>query len=178
MARKMIGIIGVILLAFVATSCTVRSYVQERNRVDQEMPGNAGCLQGSCQPVDRSNIRKTRKTYVLEFTKNPKNVETQDNMSEDIYSETYVEDDSDSYTKSSYKKSESVVIYNNEEPVAKEETVYVDYVVQEGDTLQKISKKSYDTYKRWYEIYEINKDVLPNPDRIKPGKVIKIPQPK
>ena len=62
----------------------------------------------------------------------------------------------------------------NEE--ASSEPTFVEYKIEEGDTLQKISKKFYDTYRRWNEIYEANKDVLSSPDRIKPGKVIRIPQ--
>ena len=41
--------------------------------------------------------------------------------------------------------------------------------------VQKISKKFYDSYSAWPQIYEINKDVIGNPDRIKPGIVIQIP---
>ena len=178
MARRIVGIIGIVLLAFVVTSCTVRRYVQEKTRVDQKMVGNEGCFQGECEAIDRSDMRKTRKTYVLEITKNPKNAGIQENVSEDFYSEGYVEDADDS---SVDIESESVVIYDaeeSEEPAVEVEIVYVDYTIEEGDTLQKISKKFYDTYKRWYEIYEVNKDVLPNADRIKPGKVIKIPQAK
>ncbi|MDP8265024.1 MAG: LysM peptidoglycan-binding domain-containing protein [Candidatus Aceula lacicola] len=174
MARRIIGIIGVVLLAFVVTSCTVKRYVQEKSRVDQEMVGNEGCFQGECELIDRSGIRKTRKTYVLEIIKNPKNAGIQEDVPEDFYSEGYVEDAGDAVV-----ESEDVVIYDAEEssePAVEVEIVYVDYTIAEGDTLQKISKKFYDTYKRWYEIYEVNKDVLPNADRLKPGKVIKIPQ--
>jgi nucleoid-associated protein YgaU len=50
-----------------------------------------------------------------------------------------------------------------------------EYVVQKGDTLQKISMKFYDTHNKWNRIYEANKDILPNPNRIKPGVTIRIP---
>ena len=49
------------------------------------------------------------------------------------------------------------------------------YVVQKGDTLQKISDKMYGTTKRWKEIYEANKAELKSPDHIKPGQEIVIP---
>ena len=49
------------------------------------------------------------------------------------------------------------------------------YVVQKGDTLQKISNKMYGTTKRWKEIYEANKAELKSPDHIKPGQEIVIP---
>ncbi len=176
MARKVIGIIGIVFLAFATASCSVRSYVQDKSRVDQEMRGNAGCLQGSCESVDRSDVKKTRKTYVLEFTKNPKNAGIQEGDTNEFYSK---ECDNVNSSDGSLDKQKSVVIYDAQQEMIQEpEVVYVDYEIQEGDTLQKISKKFYDTYKRWYEIYEINKDMLPNPDRIKPGKVIKVPQSK
>ncbi len=49
------------------------------------------------------------------------------------------------------------------------------YVVQKGDTLQKISDKIYGTTKQWKTIYEANKDTLKSPDLIKPGQELVIP---
>jgi len=49
------------------------------------------------------------------------------------------------------------------------------YTVQKGDTLQKISQKFFGTTKKWYKIYEANRDVLKSPDKIYPGQVINIP---
>ena len=57
--------------------------------------------------------------------------------------------------------------------IAKEESKT--YVVQKGDTLQKISDKMYGTTKRWKEIYEANKAVLKSPDFITPGQENTIP---
>ncbi|MBN1869684.1 MAG: LysM peptidoglycan-binding domain-containing protein [Candidatus Omnitrophica bacterium] len=50
-----------------------------------------------------------------------------------------------------------------------------EYTVQKGDTLQKISKKFYDSYSKWPKIYEANKSVISDPDKIKPGIVLQIP---
>lgn len=170
MVKKLFSILGVVLLAFVVSSCTARAYVQEKSRVDQEIKGNAGCFQGTCPEEDRSGIRKTRKTYVLEIAKKSKIVQAEDVVVEEA--DEYTMDD---YSSSSGNKGmviEQVIIH--QEP--QEDVVLVDYTILEGDTLQKISKKVYGTYKRWYDIYEINRDLLPNPDRIKPGKIIRIPQ--
>lgn len=41
-----------------------------------------------------------------------------------------------------------------------------EYLVQEGDTLQKISQKLYSTTRRWTELYLINQDLIPDPDRV------------
>ncbi|MCA9400789.1 MAG: LysM peptidoglycan-binding domain-containing protein [Candidatus Omnitrophica bacterium] len=53
---------------------------------------------------------------------------------------------------------------------------YIEYVIQKDDTLQKISKKFYDSYSKWTKIYEANKNVIKSPDRIAPGTTIRIPQ--
>ncbi len=49
------------------------------------------------------------------------------------------------------------------------------YTVQKDDTLQKISKKLFGTYGKWYKIYEANKDKIKNPNFVKPGTVLTVP---
>jgi nucleoid-associated protein YgaU len=49
------------------------------------------------------------------------------------------------------------------------------YTVQAGDTLSKISKQIYGDAGRYMKIFEANKDQLSDPDKIKPGQVLKIP---
>lgn len=49
------------------------------------------------------------------------------------------------------------------------------YTVVSGDSLSKIAKRVYGNANRWHEIYDANRDQLDNPDRIKPGQVLKIP---
>jgi nucleoid-associated protein YgaU len=49
------------------------------------------------------------------------------------------------------------------------------YTVKAGDTLSKISKEIYGDAKRYVKIYEANRDQLSDPDKIKPGQVLKIP---
>jgi nucleoid-associated protein YgaU len=48
-----------------------------------------------------------------------------------------------------------------------------EYVVVKGDNLTKIGKK-YGV--SWKEIYEVNKDIIKDPDLIQPGWKLKIPQ--
>jgi len=50
------------------------------------------------------------------------------------------------------------------------------YVVQKGDTLQKISQKFFKTTQRWKSIYDANKNILKSPDRIRPGQKLLIPK--
>ncbi|MBF0595345.1 MAG: LysM peptidoglycan-binding domain-containing protein, partial [Candidatus Omnitrophica bacterium] len=51
----------------------------------------------------------------------------------------------------------------------------VEYKVEKDDTLQKISKKVYGSYSKWTKIYDANKDVIKDPNRLKPGITLKIP---
>jgi nucleoid-associated protein YgaU len=62
------------------------------------------------------------------------------------------------------------------EIIPEKETLYTSYEVQKDDTLQKISKKFYGTYKKWKKIYDANLDIIKDPNRIKPGMTIKVPQ--
>jgi len=70
-----------------------------------------------------------------------------------------------------------VVVLPSESLQAKSAAGFVEYTVEKDDTLQKISKKFYDSYSKWPRIYEANKAVIPNPDKIQPGIVIQIPTP-
>ena len=49
------------------------------------------------------------------------------------------------------------------------------YVVQKGDTLEKIAKKVYGDTKRWPKIYKANKVLLKNANRVYPGQRLTIP---
>lgn len=53
--------------------------------------------------------------------------------------------------------------------------VYGYYKVQSGDTLSKLAKAHLGDAKRYMEIFNINTDVLKNPDLIKVGQTIKLP---
>jgi nucleoid-associated protein YgaU len=50
------------------------------------------------------------------------------------------------------------------------------YTVQSGDTLSAISKKFLGNANDYMEIFNANRDQLTDPDKIKPGQVLKIPQ--
>jgi len=53
--------------------------------------------------------------------------------------------------------------------------VYGYYTVKAGDSLSKISKNVYDNGTRYMEIFKANTDKLSNPDMIKVGQVLTIP---
>ncbi len=50
------------------------------------------------------------------------------------------------------------------------------YTVQSGDTLSKISKHFYGDAGKYMKIFEANRDKLSNPDLIKVGQVLSIPE--
>jgi nucleoid-associated protein YgaU len=49
------------------------------------------------------------------------------------------------------------------------------YTVKSGDTLSKIAKERLGDANAYMKIFEANKDQLSDPDKIKPGQVLKIP---
>lgn len=49
------------------------------------------------------------------------------------------------------------------------------YTVEKGDTLSHIAKQFYGKANKWNAIFEANRDQLDDPDKIKPGQVLKIP---
>ena len=49
------------------------------------------------------------------------------------------------------------------------------YVVKAGDSLSKIAKAEYGDANAWKGIFEANKDILKDPNKIYPGQKLKIP---
>jgi nucleoid-associated protein YgaU len=47
--------------------------------------------------------------------------------------------------------------------------------VQSGDTLSKIAKREYGNANEWNRIFEANRDILKDPNKIFPGQKLKIP---
>lgn len=148
---------------------TMRSYMQDQERVDQEITGNAGYLMGTPK-VDNTERKKTRKVFVMEFTKNPPELPEPERVR--------VESSLPPYEPPPSRQSEDAGIVlpdmsSQAEPVG--ETSFEEYTIEKNDTLQKISKKFYNSYAKWPKIYEVNKDVIGDPNNVKPGTVIKIP---
>jgi nucleoid-associated protein YgaU len=51
------------------------------------------------------------------------------------------------------------------------------YTVQSGDTLSKIAQQFLGSANAYMEIFNANRDQLQDPDKIRPGQVLKIPAP-
>lgn len=67
------------------------------------------------------------------------------------------------------------VVYNEvEERSIEEEAVF--YTVKKGDTLSKIAKAHYGSWRKYMDIFEANKPMLKDPDLIYPGQVLRIPK--
>ena len=49
------------------------------------------------------------------------------------------------------------------------------YTVAKGDTLSSIAKNHYGKASAWHQIFDANRDVIDDPDRIFPGQVLRIP---
>jgi len=168
---------------FFMSGCLVRTYVADQTRTDQDMNGNGGYLLGG-QTSNEGRVfkfGKVRKIAVLEVetgshkpTNKPTTVEAEsvENVSE------YSTSDSSSAISDSTDSSSSDSSYASTEAPAAEasqEVTFTEYKVEKNDTLQKISQKFFGTTKKWYKIYQENKDVLSSPDKIYPGLVIKVP---
>jgi len=55
-------------------------------------------------------------------------------------------------------------------------SVYETYEVKKGDSLSKIAKRTYGNASSWKKIFEANKDVIKDPDKIFPGQKLKLPK--
>jgi len=61
-------------------------------------------------------------------------------------------------------------------PVAPKAAEPRTYTVIAGDNLSKIAKKFYGDANKWKKIFEANKDTIKNPDLIKIGQVLRVPE--
>lgn len=137
----------------------VVTYGQDRPRVDQEISGmdNAGYVGGTMKSSTIYERKKTRRVYVMEISKGAGNIKPIGD--EEISAAGASADQGADASAAGGSKTEHLV----------------QYTVEKDDTLQKISQKFYNSYGKWTRIYEANKSVITNPDRISPGTVIQIP---
>jgi nucleoid-associated protein YgaU len=62
------------------------------------------------------------------------------------------------------------------EPVTVKPLAGNEYLVKENDTLILISEALYGDYKKWQDIYKLNKDKIANPTILYPGQVLLLPE--
>ncbi len=182
-------LISIVCIGALAQGCSyvredteVKHYLQDKKRVDLGMHGNAGYLQG--RPAEVSGPTKdTRKVYVVEFTKPGPDL----GLDEDgtVTKTTVVDDGVTQETEvrvvDSRPKVNIPTFEDEETPWGMEDDEmneivnFTEYTVEKNDTLQKISKKFYNSYSKWPKIYDVNREVIKDPNFVKPGTVIKIP---
>jgi len=171
---KKVWISIVVAIIFLA-GCMVRTYTVEKPRIDTDIEGNRGYLTGAPATEPPENkFGKTRKISVFEIefpergkartagseTAAPPEKETVSQQAEDLYTE--------------YGSNEDVA-YVEEITIEGPQQESEQYVVQKYDTLQKISYKFYGTTKKWKYLYNVNKNVIKNPDKLYPGMKLTIP---
>ena len=166
--RKYSSLILSLLFVLVITGCTVRTYSVTKDRVDQEIAGNRGYLSGDAPTPDQPRS-KTRETYVTEFEFNLP-------WSKKAAAKKVAQEPVDEKTSKPMEDYEEDIFAEDIEDEAEVEDTFTMYEIKKDDTLQKISKKFYGTYRKWKKIYDVNTDVIKDPNRIKPGTMIKVPQ--
>jgi len=184
--KKIIVFLGL----FFISGCLFRTYTVERERQNTDVSGNQGYLMGEAKgEPKKSRLGKTRTTKVFEFEfgrgKEDKNQtkpdsflsETNSTYNESKESSNLVNSDIDQEIFSEEKEINLELDreFDLNEEIDDVRPEYLNYKIEKNDTLQKISKKFFGTTREWKMIYELNKDIIKNPNRVYPGKTIKIP---
>ena len=161
-------LLGILLAIVILAGCmTVRTYTIEKPRVDTDIQGNRGFISGAPdQEAVENRLGDTRTISVVEVEFRKPNSRKKDSAKE----ETIVDQEVPTEEMSEDLDLEEEYV---QESTSTEE--YKLYTVQKNDTLQKISYKFYGTTRKWKMIYNKNKDVIKNSDRLYPGVTIKIP---
>ncbi len=172
LSRKRFSCLLGLSLVFVLSGCVVRSYPVTRERIDQDLTGNRGYLQGQAPSQEVKERKTTRTTQVVEV---------------ELHSPIKFERMPKAKTA---EKTEDKTIWGNRGYITESTTPEIaeptsapgvsratieKYTVQKGDTLQKISQKFYRTTKKWNKIFQANKNKLKAPNKIYPGQVIDVP---
>lgn len=158
------------LSLFVAGCTAVRTYSEDKERVDQVLTeGNQGYFLG--RPKEGEDLSKgrklTRKTYVTEIELGFSPKKKKPVTARPVVKEVVAEPAGEPILREDVQPQEPSIAAG--EPS-------VSYTVLPNDTLQKISQKVYGTSKKWKMIFEANSDQLKSPDRVYAGQVLKIPR--
>jgi nucleoid-associated protein YgaU len=184
---------ALLVLVIFAAGCGLetRTYVITRDRVGLDQTGNGGCVVGKCPPAPAPK-ETTRKVYVLEITRPVPESEVQkiektavDAITAETPPTSGVAPAESAPEATENTQPEAAVPVVGEGSAAAPSAATAEqnggsmqaqtYTVQKDDTLQKISKKLFGSYGKWYKIYEANKEKIKNPNILKPGTVLTIP---
>lgn len=176
-------LIVAIAMSSVMSGCLLRWRTVEKPRTDMDVKGNAGCLQGDCKKEPKkSKLSDKRLISVLELEigkskkKLAKEKEALAKRRQQVADYKSNLGKSVDVTEVSVSEDEEIVF--DDSIVQQEELVDGPqiYVVQKGDTLQKISKKFYGTTKKYIYLYENNRDILKSKDSLRVGQKLTIPE--
>jgi len=176
--------IGYLIILIFLGGCLVRTYTIERPRVDTTIEGNRGYIMG--MPKESFSQRKIkkdiRKISVIEIElgehkpEKERGYKSKPTIKREQPVLPSLKEEVSSLTRDKERREERMVEEISKSiPLGVSKQRYKRYTIKKGDTLQKISRKFYGTTKKWKFIYEENKDILRSPDKIYPGKTIKIP---
>ena len=165
--------LALMVLVIFAAGCGLetRTYVMTKDRVGLDQTnGNGGCVVGKCPPAPAPK-ETTRKVYVLEITKPVPESEVQkiEQNAANAIVETTPPVSTVPVVQPQAAAEPVTAVQNGGDMQAQT------YTVQKDDTLQKISKKVFGSYGKWYKIYKANKNKIKNPNVLKPGTVLTIP---
>ena len=203
MLNKNLALLTLVIFA-AGCGLEAKTYVMTKDRVGLDQGnGNGGCIMGKCAPQP-APTKTTRKIYVLEITKPVPESEVQkiEETAVNAFADTsetpavtgaQPAESAPAADNSQPAATPQVVVpvvgelpgtaTSTEEPESANAPSASSgalvaggtYTVQKDDTLQKISKKVYGTYSKWYRIYKANKAKIKNPNFVKPGTVLTIP---
>jgi nucleoid-associated protein YgaU len=167
---------GLLTMLFLS-GCTVRTYSAVKDRVDQEAGGNQGYLSGSAPAGAQAPKKFTqRATRVIEIEMRspvkfeklkepPKPIEQPETRDSSLEGNRgYLEGQSGEFNPAQAGSTQGTA------------AEYDTYIVKKDDTLQKISAQFYGTTKKWAKLFEVNKDKLKGPDKLRAGQELKIPR--
>jgi nucleoid-associated protein YgaU len=168
-----ITMVGFLLVSGYGCGIKARTYVAERERVDQANTGNSGYVKGEGAGIAG---RPTRKVYVVEFEREKKPAKNKA-VTPAVKETNITPEQSGSPVMAESPATTVPAVENAEEgnTTASSGATVTEYTVQKDDTLQKIAKKVYNSYGKWTKIYDANKDKIKNPNFVKPGTVLTIP---
>ena len=164
--RKFFVFFALAVIITALAGCSVTTKMITRERVDQDLTGTSGNRGYLVGTPPAAGERNPNKTYIEVQVEAPA-IEKENRVPKKA-GETAAPAP---VTNFETAPSEQQVV---EKAEAKEELA--DYKVQKGETLQKISMKLFGTTKKWKKLFDLNKDVLKSPDKIRPGMVIKVPK--
>ena len=193
MKSRLSKMIFILILTLGLTGCTLRTYTVTKERLDQGISGNQGYMEGSVPAGEAKERSLTRETFVAEIefysplkfkfgkgkplsakTKCISRIKSEDeDMGGNLgYLIGGPGDSSDIDSAAIYQLKGGKLCSDK----GKKGVSSIEYIVKDGDTLQKISKKFYGCYSKWIKIYNANEDTLKDRNDIMPGQTLNIPQ--